>query len=133
MIKELKADFITEAGYRAVVLLVHNSHHCGYVGIPKEHPLFDKGYSEGEYPNTPEGMFAVHGGITYSGGHHGYPIADDKELWWLGFDCAHLGDATLGKHSFNEEYAVFRDVPYVTAECEKLALQLKEYSDKANP
>lgn len=33
------------AGYKCVVTFNVMGHRCGYVGIPKNHPLYGKGYS----------------------------------------------------------------------------------------
>jgi len=106
------------AGYQCVVTFGYMGHRCGYVGIPKEHPLYGKKCEEyleikkkdigdrkvsGIFPLLGacldedeririEAYFQCHGGITYSGGGENshYPIASD--LWWFGFDCAHAGD-----------------------------------------
>lgn len=116
-------DYIVErefehAGYKCVVTFGDMGHRCGYVGIPKEHPLYGKNYSDyldikkediegrevsGIIPlfcaclDKDERVkidvyFQCHGGITYSGGgeQSEYPIASD--LWRFGFDCAHAGD-----------------------------------------
>ena len=53
---------------------------CGYVGIPKGHPYFEK---VGDTLNI-----SVHGGITWSNYQEKY------SHWWLGFDCAHHMDKT---------------------------------------
>lgn len=150
---EVKKDWTTKAGLRAVVIFAHGSHHCGYVGILKEHPLYGVGYSEHsdallkamervkeepigkrnilsllcyrEGEARPEIVFDVHGGITYSGGNNKYPVEGDE--WWFGFDCAHAGDKCLGRMGlFTCPGDVFRDVSYVEAECERLAEQLVE-------
>lgn len=72
-------------------------HWCGYVGVPEGHPLFGQGDSDG--------LFAVHGGITFAGAcqedkEHGVchaPLPGRPEkVWWLGFDCAHAGDLMPG-------------------------------------
>lgn len=95
-------------------------HRFGYVGIPKEHPLYGEDYAGhlnitvNEFGNRKAGKrsiislmsqayddtdkvrietyFDVHGSLTYSGGGENskYPIESD--LWWFGFDCAHYGD-----------------------------------------
>lgn len=106
------------AGYKCVVIFGRIGHRCGYVGIPENHPLYGKGYSEhlnikksdvgdrevsGVFPLFGacidkdeririEAYFQCHGGITYAGGgkHSDYPIESD--LWWFGFDCGHAGD-----------------------------------------
>jgi hypothetical protein len=74
---------------------------------------------------TPELVFDVHGGLTYSGsGENSYPLPG-KDLWWFGFDCAHSGDGSM------DERLTFSDGPvrsqeYVESECESLAKQLAE-------
>jgi len=155
---QVEKDFVTKAGFRAVICFVHNSHYCGYVGIPKEHILHSKSYSE-ERPvrlpaNEPIGdrgimpiflhamsdvkdhftrldcYFNVHGGLTYSGsGDEGYPTKEPNDLWWFGFDCAHDGDATKGKYAHYYPGDVFRDKEYVEAQLESLAQQLKDYKE----
>ena len=105
-------------GYKCVVIFGNIGHRCGYVGIPKNHPLYGKYYSDhldikksdvGERAVSGilpllgacidedericiEAYFQCHGGITYAGGgeHSDYPVESD--LWWFGFDCGHAGD-----------------------------------------
>ena len=117
------ANYIVEKefecnGLKCVVTFQRHGHRCGYVGIPKEHPLYGKDYSDhieirkvdiedrevsGVFPLLGaildddervriEAYFNCHGGVTYSGGGEGstYPIESD--LWWFGFDCAHCDD-----------------------------------------
>jgi hypothetical protein len=57
----------------------------------------------------------VHGGLTFSDGHHEYPVASD--LWWFGFDCAHAGDDFPNGG---------QPLEYVINECEGMAKQLTE-------
>ena len=118
-------DYIVErefehCGYKCVVTFSYMGHRCGYVGIPKEHPLYGVDYTGHldmtmkELENKEMGKrgaisllcqafddtdkvrletyFDVHGSLTYSGGGENskYPIESD--LWWFGFDCAHYGD-----------------------------------------
>ena len=117
---------------------------CGYVGVPKGHPFFEKSYDD-----LNEEDINVHGGLTYSG------KSQDKEMdyllppqgdstnniWWLGFDCAHYGDL-LPKHesdlaslSFvfdplgfmgSSMHGTYRNFDYVKSEVESLALQIKK-------
>lgn len=145
-------DWTTKAGYRAVIIFGDMGHHCGYVGIPKEHPLYGKAYNE-DIP-TPEWLkevsigkrgaidifiqalredqsicdvgllFDVHGGITYSGCSDDYPV-EAKGLWWFGYDCAHYNDKTSYSSS-----GIFRDADYCEKECESLAEQLKDVNNK---
>lgn len=81
---------------------------------------------EGNIRRSPDILFDVHGGITYSGGKDDYPV--QSNLWWFGFDCHHYGDQDIepdpGWRSF---YAgEVRELAYVEAECESLARQIKE-------
>lgn len=94
---------------------------------------------------TPDLALEVHGGLTFSGGSHfgiglplreararcdwdkreiethkarmgqptKYPVETDEKLWWFGFDANHCWDHDDPK-----------DVPYMEAECRKLADQL---------
>jgi hypothetical protein len=158
---------------------------CGYVGVPKEHPLHGKDY-DGAYDVIYTGEEGVHGGLTFAGpcadasrdkwekmrtrlhafstqaeakrhprgdaarwirtwkpfenDYEGWarrvhasavchiPEGDEPDdIWWLGFDCAHAGDFCPAFERFeglhkDEEY---RDVNYVTQECQRLARALK--------
>lgn len=70
---------------------------------------------DGNIKLSPALLFDVHGGITFGG------WLEDE--WWIGFDCAHAGDAThFGGCNFPGD--VFRDVDYVAEECESLAQQV---------
>lgn len=117
------------------------SHLCGYVSVPADHPLYDKGYNhEVEKPedfgNQPIGKrgpinlftmamsddnglirvsdyFDVHGSLTFGAAIKGAPAR-----WYFGFDCAHHGD-TRDRC----------DETYVRAECASLAKQLKDYAE----
>lgn len=91
---------------------------CGYVGVPKSHPLYGKSCDDyldikkadidgreisGVFPFLIalmdeddrvriDAYFYCHGGITFANGgkNSNYPI--DSDLWWFGFDCGHCGD-----------------------------------------
>lgn len=114
-------DWTTQAGLRAVILLVRGSHHCGYVELP-EH-LGESGYDE-----SPIVELNVHGGVTYAGN---LPEMDNKYV--VGYDCAHYGDlmkcpeelkGTSMEHSFMYSEGIWRDEEFCTNECEELAKQL---------
>lgn len=162
---EVERDWITPAGLRAVVIMGDRGSRCGYVGVPKGHPLYGAEYGaetsalptpsdtapigkrglitvlcaavEGRMPRSPEMAFDVHGGITYSGGDDGYPVASD--LWWYGYDCAHYGDAPSDEYRERmlAEYpdkpfmwcdgdGIHRALDYCVGECESLASQIAE-------
>lgn len=128
----VERDWITEAGLRAVCLVVRNSHRCGYVEVPVGHPLHGLGYDTAspvlgpshwaadEYA-SPNERVDVHGGITYADGGDGYPV--ESKGWWFGFDCAHHGDGSMDD---NRTYLTgpVRSEEYVVRECESLARQL---------
>ena len=115
---KVESDF-TYKGYRCVVIFGDMGHRCGYVGVGADNPLYGKDYSDyldinkSELDGEPIGKrgimpllitandedervrldvyFNVHGGLTYAGNRADYPV--ESNLWWLGFDCAHCGDA----------------------------------------
>ena len=153
----IERDWTTHAGFRAVVIMVDMGHRCGYVGVPKGHPLYGVSYSEqcdaltfpadesigkrGIIPvfcsdgekASPEIVFDVHGGITYSGGNDEYPVESD--LWWFGYDCSHAGDSPspevvadrikrMGSIFRPGPDEVHRSLDYCSSECESLAAQL---------
>ncbi len=88
----------------------------------------------GEPQISPEMFFAVHGGITFSGGAPSkYPVVSD--LWWFGYDCAHYGDAkdlsVIENESERRIYSTFNDgivrtKKYCEQECKNLAEQLSK-------
>jgi hypothetical protein len=136
---------------------------CGYVGVAPGHPFhgvsYDQcrqpdGHTDDEstwcYEHTPNGAVEVHGGLTFAAFCHesdkgeGYGICHtpfpgrEPEVWWLGFDCAHLGDLSpydaVQRHHEPRAYwshrqdDVYRDLSYVKAECATLAAQLAAVS-----
>lgn len=115
---------------------------CGYAGVFEGHPLFGKDCDDADAD------FDVHGGLTFAakcahgakeseGVCHVPEPGSPDNVWWFGFDCAHLGDLCpliplleetrneswilLSGGPFNESY---KNVPYVVAEVTSLALQL---------
>lgn len=145
---DIKAWNDVSTGY-ACAILRHPSlgHLCGYVQMPASHPLYTKSYNQrAQFPKkwldrklklaqdigvisvfcasvnisddmseaTLDLIFHCHGGLTY--GRDG----------WLGFDCGHAGDLTPCMTFFAGEDK-YRDMLYVTAQCERLAEQLSEY------
>lgn len=112
---------------------------CGYVGVQPGHPWYEKDYDAIEpYPD-------VHGGLTFAslcqeGAEDGPGICHipapgrPARVWWLGFDCAHLGDAMptmeareaeMGFDSIPGYGKTYRTFEYVQQECARLAEQIK--------
>ncbi len=107
-------------------------HLCGYVQIPKKHPLYGKSWDDI--------AIACHGGITCNENH---------EEHWIGFDCAHLNDYVPSMEKFRKEnkineifpmpkefsmYSLFRkeyrNILYVMNECRIIVDQLIEIEKK---
>jgi len=103
----------------------------GYVGVGKGHPLFGTDYYScivctkkhcyKPSHKSPESIFDVHGGLTYSGFWNGF------DTWWFGFDTAHAGDFVPDLAMFGMGGGQVRDLSYVEQNCEHLARQLHEY------
>lgn len=104
---------------------------CGYVGVSRGHPAYNKDYGAIEAD--------VHGGLTFSGFCskgpeetsicHVVEDGEDDKVFWLGFDCAHLSDAMPRmESSLGLQYSAYprayRDFAYVEGECKHLARQL---------
>lgn len=128
----IEKDWTTESGLRAVVVWNDKmGFRCGYVQVPQNHPLHAVEYmqktealprdADGDRI-APEIHFDVHGCITYSDDH--CPTMEPEEgEWWFGFDCGHVGDATM--LSLPGSGDVKRSLEYVVGQCEKLARQIR--------
>jgi hypothetical protein len=118
-------------GFKCVVVAQGAGYRCGYVGIPKTHPLYGINYNETD--------FEVHGGVTYSDGgvNTKYPIESD--LWWFGYDCAHYEDGNdlslitnprlIEMELMYPTGGIVRTKEYCIQECVRLANQLKAVED----
>ena len=111
---KIEREWTTEAGLKAAVLYVNDSHNCGYVEVPADHKWYEDGYDI-HYD------LDVHGGLTYA--DNVYWKDGDNYGWAFGFDAAHLGDKTTYSHDAGD---TFKDVDYMAKECETLAKQIKE-------
>lgn len=74
-------------GFPCVILFMPIGYRCGYVGLPKGNKYYGK-----EYDKIP---VHCHCGLTYS--KHELFGQDDKNTWWIGFDCGHCCDGLDGK------------------------------------
>lgn len=104
---------------------------CGYVAVPPGHPWHGK--DAGDVEPSPD----VHGGLTYADACHGDVCHAPKpgepdDVWWLGFDCSHLGDVSPGTVSYLKERLIgggfshhdsYRTVAYARRQCMSLAEQ----------
>ena len=93
-------------------------HLCGYVTLTTENDFFGK-----EYDDIP---VSCHGGLTYG--------SDQGDNWVIGFDCAHSGDLQpfYSDQEFYEYSGVYRDMDFVTEECESICEQISEKSKAHN-
>lgn len=85
-------------GFTCVILFNQMGFRCGYVGIPK-------------YVKIDTDSIGCHGGITYVRDylHH----QERKDLWWIGFDCAHCFDGfdvETAKKIFSDESDVMEQI-----------------------
>lgn len=80
-------------GFPCVVLFMPIGYRCGYVGLPKENKYYGKKYND-----IP---IACHCGLTYA---RKYLFGqEDKETWWIGFDCGHACDG-IDTETFRKLY-----------------------------
>ena len=98
---------------------------CGYVGVPPGHSQHGANYNDVEAD--------VHGGLTYGAVCRGSVChipepGQPDDVYWLGFDCAHLGDLSpnMIRRGYTFQGDVYRDFGYDRAECTRLAAQLAE-------
>ena len=148
--KHIVEKVFKRSGLDCVVLAVDTGHRCGYVGVPKSHPLYGRHYFETLSDNSDVEICSnidIHGGLTFSSdGHGGYPVAKD-DVWWFGFDCAHFGDSAdidiMKKFNVPDDYARMLDfvhkklaeksgerstvktLDFCVRQCAKLAKQLR--------
>ena len=134
--KEAKPKYIIESdyiynGFRCICIAQQMGHRCGYIGIPKGHKFYGINYNE--FPDD----FEVHGGWTYSDNVFLIP---SKDIWWIGFDCAHYWDAPDEKimrefmdikqltmmleFSYRDEYATVKTQEFVEQELQTAVAQL---------
>ena len=88
---------------------------CGYVKIPKSHPVF------GEDCDSID--IDVHGGLSFS--DIALPNYPSETGWYIGFDCAHAGDLCPSMLDyFYLDNDVYRTLEYVETELKKVVEQL---------
>jgi hypothetical protein len=131
-----KRQWMTRAGLPGLIVRNGVGALCGYVGVPRSHPWHGLDYSSADV------SVDCHGGLTFSdacrGGEHGIchvvSSDEDDDVWWFGFDCAHLHDLCPGMTRYRSVHLphddVYRDFSYVTEEVEQLAAQLSAVTKK---
>lgn len=125
-------------GFPCVVLFQPLGFRTGYVGLPKGHK-----YYGAMYDLVP---VSCHCGLTY--GDYDLFGQDDKDTYWIGFDCGHCCDGFdlekleeyFGNNSANQimsnyrklinEEHEFRTLEYVKENCIQIVEQLLEEEEK---
>lgn len=115
-------------GFEWEVVSNRMGYRCGYVRVPKGHPWHGKDYSDVETADG--GWIEVHGGLTFAEADTDCGKGGADNAWWLGFDCAHYGDAPDPDLPGSEvmlryglEHGTVKTNEYVSAECRNLAKQ----------
>ena len=118
---KIEKSWVTEAGLPAVVMWANNSHRCGYVELTED-SIFYGITNEREVhvilQKSIDDLF-VHGGVTFFDTPYWVDSNKEDSNFFVGFDCAHLGDAT----SYSRD-GVVRSLEYCVEQCEDLAKQL---------
>ena len=98
---------------------------CGYVLLPRNHPLYGVDYGEIDAD--------AHGGLTYSdygAGGDNLSLMErslhDDDVWEVGFDCGHASDYQPVLVGLEHRSIKYRTLEYVKGELDKLASQLKK-------
>lgn len=138
MAKPIIEERFEYKGFPCVVLFMSMGFRNGYIGLPKG----NKYYGE-DYDNIP---VDCHCGLTYAS--NTLFGQDDKETWWIGFDCGHCCDGfdieklheyykdnevVMKTTEFMREYHEicnaeneFRTLEYVKENCMQIVDQLLE-------
>lgn len=78
----VESDFVYK-GFRCVGVGARLGQRCGYITLPMRYrKLFEDNECDIE----------VHGGWTFQGENNGYPVKVSSDIYWIGFDCAHIYD-----------------------------------------
>ena len=107
------------------IIVRHNSLGtlCGYVSVPKKHPLYGLDY------DTIERRWDIysHGGLTFSSDS----LMSLDKGWYIGFDCAHANDyIPLSGYIYTMDMGIFyRDVTYVKETVQELIDQMIEIAE----
>jgi hypothetical protein len=124
-------------GYPCLMLRhAHFGNWCGYVAVPPGHVLHGADWNAA----SDDVASAAHSGLTFASGCmdddrpkreqvcHAPAPGEPDNVWWFGFDCAHIGDQLPGMplalppHPGHRD--CYRDAPYVTERCTALAAAL---------
>ena len=109
-----------------------NLHYCGYVGIPKSNPLYERvsdfggnAYKAHTSLEEEELDIYAHGGITFTGHMKKW----GRDYFFIGFDCAHMSDATGIRQI--KGGATFKSWDYVKKELDSLYKNLSKFESES--
>lgn len=125
-------------GFPCIILRVESGSLCGYVAVPPGHPWHGVDYSRWEKGREDVPEPDCHGGVTYARKCIGQVChmpkpGEPDDVWWLGFDHAHLYDISpayaaspvFGGPAWIDPMASYKTIQYVRRQCESLAEQAK--------
>ena len=107
-------------------IVTHNGsgYRCGYVRIPNGHPWHGKDYDD------ICSHLEVHGGLTFAEPDKPCDKGGADDAWWVGFDCAHLGDmpdpSLPNYRQLGYKNGTVKGQGYVENQCRKLCEQAAE-------
>jgi hypothetical protein len=107
-------------GLKCAVILVQQSHRCGYVGVLKTHIIYGIPYDNINV--------SVHGGLTFGAPGKDNDFLDGKDTYWVGFDCAHYND-TLNNWSLQKTIEETNDLAQQLSEINSL-YDIQDYTIK---
>lgn len=146
MIEPYQEERFEYKGYPCVILFMPMCHRCGYVGLPKTSKFYGKGYDEIDVD--------CNGGLTYARNY--LSGQEDKETWWIGFDCGHCWDLHDFKSAYKhfaedeealkqikaiediyinsacDDYATIKTQEFVLAQCERIVDQIIKLESEVN-
>jgi hypothetical protein len=127
-----REQWTTASGLPGLIARSRMGMWCGYVAVAADHPYYQRDYADID-------DIDVHGGLSYSAACQGHIChvpepGQPDDVWWLGFDCAHIDDVVPVSARFVWElsalrHCAYRDMVWVRAEVESLAAQLAAVYD----
>jgi len=127
----IETTFMTQEGYYAVCIFQPMLHRCGYLGLPKEHPLYET--ENRDITNR----LQIHEGVTFEG-YNDFHELIPNDLYFLGFSCGNIDDKDDIVSGFRYGYelkpksvgaltvegATVKRLPFVMKELRKLSKQV---------
>lgn len=116
---DLKIEEFVSNGFECAITRSDLAHRCGYLKLEPGHPWYGLGYDDFDP--------GVHGGLTFAESDIPCDKGGADDGWWIGFDCAHAGDAPdrslPGFDARFSNYGEVRSTEYVREQLESLSLQ----------